>query len=202
VELLVIRHAEPVHIEETADGSPADPPLHARGILQAHAVAKVVASEGIDTLISSPLRRALETAAAIGATTGLNVQVDEGVAEFDRGAASYVPMEVLKARRDPRLERWAGGDLAEFGLDPAAFQATVVKAVDGIAERSAGKTVAIVCHGGVINGYVAAKLGSPSLTWAFHDYTGITRLAISRRGTMTVRCLNERSHLAALTPTG
>jgi probable phosphoglycerate mutase len=202
VELLIIRHAEPVHIEATEDGSPADPPLHARGMAQAQAVAKVVASEGIDALVSSPMRRALETAGAVGAATGLDVQVDDGVAEFDRGAASYVPMEVLQARGDPRLARWAEGDLAEFAIDPATFQATVVGAVDGIAARYPGQTVAVVCHGGVINGYVAAKLGSPSLTWAFHDYTGITRVAVSRRGTITVRCLNERSHLAALTTIG
>jgi probable phosphoglycerate mutase len=202
VELLLIRHAEPVHIEATADGSPADPPLHARGVIQAQAVAKLLASESIDALISSPLRRALETAAPIGVATGLDLQVDDGVAEFDRGAASYVPMEVLKARGDARLTRWAEGDLTEFVTDPATFQATVVEAVDAIAARYRGQTVAVVCHGGVINGYVGAKLGSPSVTWAFHDYTGITRLAISRHGTMTVRCLNERSHLTTLAAIG
>jgi probable phosphoglycerate mutase len=190
MQLLLIRHAQPVRVEGSSDA-----PLHPHGIAQASALATALATEGLDALYCSPMRRALDTAAPVAAITGLAAQVEEGVAEFDRAATSYIPLEELQASRDPRLERWAAGDLSDFVDDPVAFQATVTKAIDSIVAAHPGETVAVVCHGGVINAYVAGLLGSTNLAWAHHDYTGITRLLIRRNGGCTVRRMNDCAHL-------
>ena len=49
MELLLIRHAEPVE-EHTPDGSPADPALTERGRAQSEALARWLAREGLDVL--------------------------------------------------------------------------------------------------------------------------------------------------------
>jgi len=196
MELLLIRHAQPVRVDAPADAGPADPPLHPNGITQSQALAAALTGQGIDALYCSPMRRASETAAWVAATTGLTPIIEEGVAECDRAATSYIPLEELRAARDPKLARWAAGDLDGLVEDPIRFQATVTTAIDAIVGRHPGETVAVVCHGGVINTYIAGRLGSANLTWAHHDYTGITRLAINRAGVCTVQSMNDHAHLA------
>jgi broad specificity phosphatase PhoE len=202
VDLLLIRHAQPVRIDGLSDDAPAaDPALHADGVAQAARLATALASAGLDALYCSPMRRALETAAPIAAATGLEVRVEEGLAEFDQGSTSYIPLEEMQATRDPRLERWAAGDVSDLVGDPVMFQERVTETVASIVAAHPSRIVAVVCHGGVINGYVAGLLGSPHLTWAHHDYTGITRVAVSRGGAITVRGMNDHAHLLpALSP--
>ena len=59
MELILIRHGLPVRSRENAD-----PPLAEEGHDQARRVAGRLARERIDTVVSSTMRRALETAVA------------------------------------------------------------------------------------------------------------------------------------------
>ncbi|HEX4902723.1 MAG TPA: histidine phosphatase family protein, partial [Acidimicrobiales bacterium] len=135
MELLLIRHALPVRIEG-ADG-PADPPLAEAGHRQARALAEWLAPEPLDGLYVSPMARARETAAPLAEARGLEPVVEEGVAEFDKDADSYVPMEELKASGDPRWHEIVGGGY--FGdTSPDEFQSTVVRAVERIIADNPG----------------------------------------------------------------
>jgi probable phosphoglycerate mutase len=193
MELLLIRHAEPVRIVE-ADG-PADPPLHERGRTQAELLGEWLATEPLDGIWSSPLRRARETAAAVAAHHGLEPQVDHELAEFDKEATSYIPVEELKATRDERFVAMAEGRLEEFDVDPKTFQAGVVAAIERVIEANPGRTVGVVCHGGVINAYLAHLLGIDQLLFFLPGYTSISRVAASRQGHRSVVSLNELAHL-------
>src|SRR5690349_6156027 len=102
MELLLIRHALPVRIDEGPGAGPADPALAELGRAQAEAVAEWLADEEVDAIWCSPMRRAQETAAPIAARLGLEVVVEDGIAEYDRESASYIPVEELKAANDPR----------------------------------------------------------------------------------------------------
>jgi probable phosphoglycerate mutase len=196
VELLLIRHAEPVRIED-ADGR-ADPELSERGRQQAERLAAWLAEETLEAVISSPMRRARETAQPVAAGKGLTVVVDEELDEFDRQENSYIPYEELKAARDPRFHAMVTGQLeGQFQVDPATFQAGVVAAMDRIIDANPGKTVAVVCHGGVINAYTAHVAGIASLLWFETRYTSISRVVASRGlgGLRSIATLNETAHL-------
>ena len=54
MELLLIRHALPIRIED-ADGA-ADPPLAELGVRQSEALARHLEGEGVEVLVTSPLR--------------------------------------------------------------------------------------------------------------------------------------------------
>jgi broad specificity phosphatase PhoE len=58
-----------------------------------------------------------------------------------------------------------------------------------------GQVVVAVCHGGVINAYVGHILDIPMPLWFAPCYTGISRVAASRRGHRSVISLNETGHL-------
>ena len=193
MDLLLIRHAEPVRIVD-ADG-PADPHLHERGLQQADRLATWFADEALDAVWSSPMRRARQTAAPLAAAQGLPVLVDEELAEFDAEATSYIPIEELKAEKDERFLAMVEGRLEDFQVDPEAFKAGVVAAIERVIDGHPGKKVAVGCHGGVIYAYVGHILEIPRPLWFEPGYTCINRIAASRGGVRSVVSLNEMAHL-------
>ena len=202
MELILVRHALPLRVQ-TADGSPADPPLSELGHRQAAAMADWLRGETIDAVHVSPLRRARDTAAPLEAVLGLAAIVTEGVSEFDSRSSAYVPMEELKATDYQRWKRFVRGE--DTGLeDPVEFQLTVVATVEGIAAANPGRRVVVVCHGGVINGYAAHVVGRPAGDFLFFDpaYASISRFLAAGTGERSVMSLNERGHLRGLPTTG
>lgn len=195
MDLLLIRHAEPVRVVD-AEG-PADPPLRDRGRLQAERLASWLGDEDLDAIVSSPMRRARETAAPIAAAHGIDVAIDEELAEFDAEATSYIPYEELKATKDDRYLAMTEGRLEDFSIDPVEFQAGVVAAVERVIDTHPSRKVAIVCHGGVINAYTAHVAGIERILWFEIDYTSISRVVASSRpgGPRSIVTLNETPHL-------
>jgi probable phosphoglycerate mutase len=193
MELLLIRHAEPIRIVD-AEG-PADPHLHERGVGQAARLAEWLAVEELHAVWSSPMRRAQETASPLAAAQGLPVLVDEELAEFDREATSYIPLEELKAARDERYLALVEGRIEDFDVDPAAFEAGVVGAIERVIERHPRQKVAVVCHGGVINAYMAHILGIERMLFFNPHYTSVSRVLAASTGQRSVLTLNETAHL-------
>ena len=105
------------------------------------------------------------------------------MAEYDRGAEAYVPIEELKADNDPRwADMLAGGYFAEHGTTAEEFQGRIVAGFERIIAAHPSQTVAVVCHGGVTNALVGHVLGLDEFMVFEPDYTGITRVAASSRG--------------------
>jgi probable phosphoglycerate mutase len=190
MELLLIRHALPVRIDDADGAGPADPALSERGREQAAALADWLLDERVDALWSSPMRRALETADPVAARLGLDLAVDEDLCEFDREATSYIPIEELKAAGDPR---WY-----EQPERPEDFVSTVVDAVERIVAGHPGQRVAVVCHGGVVNAYAGHVLGIDEPLFFLPAYTSISRVLASTSGPRSIRSLNETAHVRLL----
>ncbi|MCB0968380.1 MAG: histidine phosphatase family protein [Ilumatobacter sp.] len=193
MQLLLIRHALPERRENT-DG-PADPDLTEDGHRQAEHLAAYLATEPIHAVYTSPMRRARQTAEPLARALGVEPVVVDGVAEFDRNASEYIPLEELKAAGDPRfLDYMSSLDQAD---DPAEFVTRVVSSIGGIIDAHPGENAAVVCHGGVINTFVASVLGLPTEPPGFFypNYTSIHRVAASRSGIRSIVTLNETSFL-------
>jgi broad specificity phosphatase PhoE len=194
MELLLIRHALPVRRELPAGA--ADPELSDAGHAQARRLADYLSDERLDALYTSPMRRAIETAAPIGAVHGLVPVVDEDVAEWDRDSSAYVPVEELKATGDPRWRALLDG-VWEGDEHPEKFVDRVCRALDRIVAEHAGARVAVVCHGGVINAYLARVIGltGPVTAFFYPNYTSIHRVAAARSGERSIVTVNETAHL-------
>ena len=195
MELIFVRHGRPEHIE-TDDGTPADPPLSAVGHEQATAVAEWLAEERIDAIYSSPMQRARQTSRPLEETLGMSAAVRDGISEFDRYSSSYVPTEVLKATNREAWLKMASGDFMEEMGDPGAWMRSVVDTVERIVADHPGQRVAVVCHGGVVNAYLAHCLEfTPERFMRFDvDYTSVSRVMASSRGPRSVIAINERTH--------
>ena len=145
--------------------------------------------------MSSPLLRARQTAEPLSVSHNLPIVIDTELSEWDREATSYIPMEELRVTRDERWLALAEGRLDTFDVDPNLFQRGVVEAVERLIEANPGRKVAVVCHGGVINAYLAHILGTSKLMFFEPRYTSINRVAAARSGERSVLSLNETAHL-------
>jgi probable phosphoglycerate mutase len=197
MDLLLVRHGLPERVEG-AEG-PADPVLTEEGRRQANLLAEWLAHEKIDRLMSSTLRRAMQTAEPVGERMGLDVELVQGLSEFDADADSYIPIEELRQARDPRFFALVEGRWDELGssVDPSSFGQLVHTTLEGVIERFPGQRVAVVCHGGVINLYLGRILGVERHLWFEPGYTSISRVAASRDGHRTIVSVNETAHLEA-----
>ncbi len=198
VELVLVRHALPVRVDRAPDGGVADPELMPRGRMQAQRVVAALGADGVDAVVSSPSRRALETAAPLCAALGLDPVVEEGVAEFDRGLASYVPVEEIRAEGGEAWQALARGDLYAVGVDPVAFRERVVAALEDVVARHPGGRVAVFCHAGVINAYAGHVLGQERAIWFAPAYCSVSRVGAARSGRRGVVSLNETGHVRDL----
>jgi broad specificity phosphatase PhoE len=194
VEIVFVRHGLPLRIE--LETGIADPELAAEGLEQAERMAAYLGVEDVEAVYVSPLRRALETARPLCKVLGLEAVVSEGVAEFDRNSREYVPVEELRATNDPRWEKLLRGEWDGVDEDPSIFKARVVATVEDMIARHPGGRVVVVCHGGVINQYLAHVLGIETHVGFFYPkYTSIHRVMAARSGERSIVSINEASHL-------
>ncbi len=194
MELLLIRHGLPVR-RELSEGI-ADPELSTDGHEQAKYLAEYLSSERIDALYSSPQQRALQTAEPIAADKGLLIDVVDDVAEWDRNSSFYIPIEELRATNDPLWQAMVRGEWTAESDTMEGFTDRVVTAVEGLIAAHNGQRIAVSCHGGVINAYLAHVLGLPVGKGIFYpNYTSINRVMASASGHRSVITINETSHL-------
>jgi probable phosphoglycerate mutase len=192
VKLILVRHGLPER-QEVTEG-PADPHLAPRGQEQAEQVANWLAGEHIDAVYSSTMNRARQTAEPYAALANLPINQRDGLVEYDRKAASYVPMEELR-RDDPEAwQAFVSGGYNDH-LDIHQFHATVVNTLEEVITAHAGQTVAVFCHGGVINVWTAHVLGMTPRLFFEPRYTSIHRYLCARSGERNVESLNECAHL-------
>src|SRR4051794_10804505 len=194
MDLLLVRHGLPERVEG-AEG-PADPVLTPTGLDQAERLADWLAHERIDQLMSSTLRRAQQTAAPVGERMGLDVELVQGLSEFDADADSYIPIEELRQTRDPRFFALVEGRWDELGstVDPTSFADLVHTTIEGVVGRFPGQRVAVVCHGGVINLYPGRGLGLGRTLWVEPGHNSIRPVAGSQGGHPTLGTLHETDH--------
>ena len=192
MELILVRHGLPVRIDDA--GGPADPELSDEGLAQAVRLADWLRRDAIDAVYVSPMRRAIQTAEPLADAVGVDPVVDDELAEFDREAHFYVPIEELKAAGDERYLQIMRGEI-DGEVDPHTFREVVAVAVERIIEAHPGNTVAVVCHGGVINAWASHVLGLPDPLFFEPFYTSVNRFLASSRGHRSVVSLNDLGHL-------
>lgn len=194
MELLLIRHALPVRRE--IESGAADPGLSEAGHAQALHLAEYLSSESVAAVYASPMRRARQTAEPLATQQGRDIVLVDDLAEWDRNSNEYVPVEELKAANDPRWQAMLRGEWNTHEESTDQFRGRVVGAIEGLIDAHVGDKIAVVCHGGVINGYLAHILGLANPQGFFYpNYTSIHRVAAARGGERSVVTVNETSHL-------
>jgi glucosyl-3-phosphoglycerate phosphatase len=158
--LVLVRHAETDwNLSGRAQGH-ADVPLNATGHRQAAAVARVMAGLGPVRLWSSDLARARQTASAIAEATGLAIECDPRLREYDVGERSGLTLAEA-------AERFAGQPATPTALAPGEetteqVRDRVVPALhDCLAALRPGETGVAVLHGACLRVGLMGVIGLP-----------------------------------------
>ena len=153
-ELILVRHGETEWNAERRIQGHLDIPLNSTGLVQAEAVGNRIGDVDIDVLVSSDLRRAMQTVAPISARRELPVVSEARLRERNLGvlqgktveeAQQLVP-EAFKVFRS-RAEDTA---LAE-GESLSAFAGRAIEALTALTQQHRGKRIVAVTHGGVLD---------------------------------------------------
>ena len=199
MELLLIRHGLPEAEHTAVPGEGVDPPLTAAGRAEAELLGRYLAArpeQAPDTVYTSPMRRAYGTAEAIAAHGAIPLHVDDRLREFDHGAQSYTPPELITAEVQATLwQALATGAWGAHRFDPDEFERTVDAVFCDIIAAHPSAVVAVVCHSGVINSFVGGVLERPRGMFFRPGYTSITRVMASAGGRRQLLTLNETHHL-------
>jgi broad specificity phosphatase PhoE len=137
-----------------------DRPLTEHGRKQAQELAEELAGKALDAVYTSPLRRALDTAAVVAARLGVEPVVDAGLREIDVGGWAGLSRAEVESRFPEAFDRWlGGGDGWEGGETYGQMSARVLATVERIACAHTGGRVLLVSHGGPIRAVHAAAAG-------------------------------------------
>ncbi|MFE0702895.1 bifunctional RNase H/acid phosphatase [Streptomyces sp. NPDC058872] len=200
---VLLRHGETALTPEKrfSGSGGSDPDLSAAGLRQAEAVATALAARGtVQEIISSPLARCRQTAAAVAARLGLDVRVEQGLRETDFGAWEGLTFGEVRERYPEDLDAWLASPKATPTGGGESF-ATVARRVAATRDRLtagyAGRTVLLVTHVTPIKTLVRLALGAPpeSLFRMELSAASISAVAYYADGNASVRLLNDTSHL-------
>lgn len=203
-EVFMVRHGQTdSNIAGLFHGS-TDVPLNARGMRQAELVARRVAQLGrLDSLHASPLRRALVTADAIAAVTGLPPTIHPGLAEMNFGDAEGLRLDEMAERYPQLAERFQDLSDHEVGFPSGetrrGFHTRVRMALDEIVSEHQGERLVVVAHGGVIASLVAQLLDADPNDWQRYHVANcsITHVELHTDGPLA-HMLNDTVHLEEL----
>jgi 2,3-bisphosphoglycerate-dependent phosphoglycerate mutase len=201
--LILVRHGQQMWPQgpNPAASEWVDPPLSDTGRRQAEVVGAALASEDVDAVYSSQLKRALETGRQIGRHHGMQPQVFEELREIEMFRDLPVGTRMRDVVSEPILRgiqerfvherRW---DVYPFTEASAEFRHRVVNTIEGILTMHAGQRVVIACHGGVINVYIGHILGLSEDMFFRPAHASVSRV-LARDGRRVVHSLNEVHHL-------
>ena len=166
------------------------PALDDEGRQQAVRAARALTEAGAVVVVTSPMRRARETAEIVARELDVPVQVDEGWREVDFGAWEGLTFAQAGERFPAELADWLSSpDAAPPGGEPVeAMVARVAAARDRALAQFPGQAVIVVTHSLPIRAVVRLSLDAPphSMFRLQPAPASITELRIYADGTISM----------------
>jgi broad specificity phosphatase PhoE len=177
-----------------------DEPLTEKGRRQALLAAEALSELPIRAVITSPLRRAADTAAQIGNRCGVELRHDARLAEGSFGRWEGMTRDEVIRLGNPDIEM-----LTRWETDPACappegesiqnIQERVVKLVEELGSEFAGSSIVLVSHVGPIKAFLAAVLEIPLQSTRRFFLDPGTISVVEWGDYPTLRLFNSHAHL-------
>jgi 2,3-bisphosphoglycerate-dependent phosphoglycerate mutase len=161
-QLILIRHGETLWNTQRRMQGQLDSPLTERGLWQACRLGERLKAQPFAALYSSDLPRARLTAQRIAEATGHAIIDDARLRERHFGLFEGLTRAEMESRDAEIYARFMSRDpqyAVPGGESPAGFSARCRAALEELAARHAGQTIAIVTHGLVLDAAYRAATG-------------------------------------------
>jgi probable phosphomutase (TIGR03848 family) len=161
--LLLLRHGLTAITGPVLAGRTPGVHLDDRGLAQATAAAKRIDGVALAAIVSSPLERCQETAAAVAQQAGVAVDTDERLIEC--GYGEWTGQELTKLAKDPlwKVVQAHPSAVTFPGRDGESLRAAQARAVDAVrawnAKLGSDATWLACSHADIIKSVVADALG-------------------------------------------
>jgi broad specificity phosphatase PhoE/ribonuclease HI len=198
---LLLRHGQTeLSVQKRFSGT-GEQPLTAYGRVQAAAAAARLAGSGATAVVSSPLRRARETAELVADALGVEVAVEPGLRETDFGDWEGYTFAEVRQKWPRELDAW----LADPSVAPPygeSFDATtsrVRQARTRVLRSYDGQRVVLVSHVTPIKTLLRLALDAPpSALYRMHlDLACLSEVQWFADGPSVVRSFNDTAHVPA-----
>jgi len=197
VRLVLVRHGETAWNREKRVQGSSDIPLSDNGIRQAELLASSLADEKIDIVVTSPLRRALQTASIINERLKAPLVADEDLKELDQGDFEGMGfMELMNIHSD-FLKSWAA--------DPASVSMPGGESLPALQERAwravmrieaSYKNALVVSHYFAITAILCRAVGMPLSDFRKIRLENTSKTIIEAEGDGYVALvINDTAHL-------
>lgn len=196
--LLLARHGETVwHEENRYAGVHSDVDLTDLGRRQAQALAEWAVERSPSAVVSSPVRRAVETATPAAQALGLDLDVVDDLREVSFGVAEGRTVHELQAQ-DPELVRRFRADPVAHAFPgsepPDAAGRRGAAALRSLATTHAGRTVLVVAHNTLLRLALCELVGIPMADYRRVlprlDNVAVTTLRLREEGPAGLVSLN------------
>jgi broad specificity phosphatase PhoE len=202
--IILVRHGQTAWNAEEVFRGRIDIELDETGLKQTELLGEYLSSRKLETIYSSPLRRAIQTAEAITRHHELSAEIAHGLNDMDFGEWQGLTLEEVRNRYNKLLEQWvskphvvqmpSGESLDDVRQRALAFMNQVV-------EKHEGKEIVLVSHRVVNKVLICALLGlDNSHFWNIRlDTCGMTTFEFSN-GQFVLVEHNNTSFLEPLKP--
>lgn len=163
-----VRHAQP----DIAHADDRTRPLTALGWADSEAVADILSERPIDTILSSPYRRSMDTLRATAGRLGLPIHTDERFREREKGPGGH-DLPMIRRRWDDFAFLEPGGECL------ADVQRRNVEALLEALDRYEGQTLALGTHGtalSTISHHFTPALGYAEFLRIWHSLPYVLRM--------------------------
>jgi probable phosphoglycerate mutase len=147
--VFLLRHGETA-APTVFHGAESDIGLSDKGVRQAAVMAPILAALRPDVVVSSGMRRAIDTATPIAAACGLPLLTEPAIHERRVGSLSGTPFNHHEGIWADTVKRWSAGETGWSSPGAESFDdihARVMPVWQRLTEAHAGKTLVVVAHG-------------------------------------------------------
>lgn len=198
--VVLVRHGATAHSAAKRFSGRNDLPLDLVGQRQAAALG-ARSFGAVTAVVSSPLRRAMQTAQAVAAPLGLAVETIDDLAETDFGTWEGKTFDEITASDPAALNTWLSSpEVAPPGGESfAAVARRVRRAREALIAAHPAGTVVAITHVTPIKSLIRLALDAPpSAMFRIHlDTASVSVVDYFADGNSSLRLVNDTSHLTA-----
>lgn len=179
--LYLIRHGEVEKTYHKVFGGRIDMELSPLGHEQVLALARFLRVAPPEVMYASPMRRVQQTLAPLAEETGLKPVLMEGLREVDFGSWTGLSWDEVLQKHGVSAYSWLhqldDGTIERAETVPE-FRKRVEISLDQILAETPGKTVAVICHGGVIRMLLSVLFDLPFRKMSMFEieYASVTKI--------------------------
>lgn len=197
--VFIVRHGETDFNAEKRWQGFMPTPLNQVGQNQAKRLAQYLQNELIDMIISSDLRRAIETVQPTADSLGLDIKLDERLRELNLGIFQGLTGEEIQTKFPEEWTAWRTDYMTYTipnGESRHMLQSRVYEAWLDLTENVQFNTLLLMTHGGTIRMLLQAVLGDGE--WMYTDFSNTSITVLEKLDEhWTITQLATTAHLNA-----